>query len=371
MGGGAAVARTWGGATTPIRKRFRLRPLDSATTTAETSHASPAALDGHNSKLEVNDDDDDDGGRSSSLGKSDGTPSSVVDMTMLYPWSNVQEWALRDNVPKYTIRTELATRRDQLQPETPESLLTAESKNPATRTTTTTTAAHTPSSYVLWRSLVQEVPELAGYPLEFLQERRREQLLHSEFNGSDDVDGEKSMDGDGDETGVVASSSKITTAHPASPPSAGILPYLQDYEFAPGGGIRGTAYGLVGVADGSRIETSAVSNIHETLPRGYARTSDGTVAFELGRPRRSETEGGEGWTVPSAAGTPKSAAAASVMGVRALLEGTGKLTVPSTSGTDDADGFLVRLGALTGIFMAGATAVNMLSHHMTVSVFWV
>jgi len=37
----------------------------------------------------------------------------------------------------------------------------------------------------------------------------------------------------------------------------------------------------------------------------------------------------------------------------------------------DPDGYLVKLGASTGLLLAGATAVNMLSHHLTVNVFWV
>jgi len=39
--------------------------------------------------------------------------------------------------------------------------------------------------------------------------------------------------------------------------------------------------------------------------------------------------------------------------------------------SNDTDGLLLRLGGTTGIFLAGATAINMLSHHMTVNVFWV
>lgn len=322
----------WG---TTVHNPSRVFPLGSATTA--TSRV-PVALD-----------DDDD-----NLGETSPSESDFVASEDAYPWSKVQGWALRDNVPKYTIRIELGpNKQQQQQPPSLQNGSTGEAQQSVL------------SSYVLWRSLLQEVPELAGYPLEFLQERYKEQLLtrdkEHDDSGTDNGGDSEKISKRSDKTTRVTSNSK------ASLETVGTLPYLQDFEFAVEGGICGTVYGLEGVADGSRIETSAVSKIQETLPKGYAQTSDGSVAFELGRPK-GEIEG-QGWKVASA--TASFTSAASTIGSRTLQEQAGKLTAPTSSGLDDDDGLLVRLGAVTAIFLAGATAFNMVAHHMTVNVFWV
>lgn len=239
------------------------------------------------------------------------------------PWSDIQEWALRDNLPKYTVMIPLIGTAISGGGEGHKK----EGENDNERT----------NVYVLWRTMLKEVPEIAGYPIDFLQERQMGQVkqMKSESAGATS------------ETIQVAST---------------VLPYLEDYEFTSAGGVSGKVYGVPGLADGTRIETSPVSSVEVTLPKGFIRTSDGLVAYELGRPMREEYS-----TVSSTvADTVQSNSSKLLKSVKNVDVGS---VVPQT--TEDADGMLLRLGASTGILLAGATAINLLSHHLTVNVFWV
>jgi len=235
----------------------------------------------------------------------DPSKQKVVDRLAM-PWSVQQDWALRDNLPKFTV------------------MIPLEGQNKEEQT----------SVFALWRTMLNEVPELAGYPIDFLQEMHALQV-------------------DTNETKM-----QVTPR---------LLPYLEDYSFTSAGGVSGKVYGVPGLADGTRIETSAVTNIEVTLPQGFLRTSDGKAAYELGRPQR------EDFTENAASDLAKNSMATAQSGSYALLNSiNGAAQNAASSGTmEDADGMLVRLGATTGILLAGATAFNMLAHHLTVNVFWV
>lgn len=213
------------------------------------------------------------------------------------PWSDSQNSALHDNLSKYTVQIPLQA---------------GEIKEGS-------------QVYGLWRTMLKEVPQLAGYPIDFLQEMHAEQIKNNE------------------------------TLLEGTP---GLLPYLDDYEFASAGGVSGKVYGIAGIADGTRIETSSVSNIEVTLPQGFVRTTDGSSAYEVGRPKREEfsTDG---------------VAASSIAKGGELLKNVQNAGSLEPMTVEDSDGMLMRLGASTGILLAGATAVSMLSHHLTVNVFWV
>ena len=144
------------------------------------------------------------------------------------PWSDVQDWALRDNLSKYTVVIPFGSEKDD-----------------------------TPQVYALWRTMLKEIPELSGYPIDFLQDMYSKQISKKESPSESKLD-----------------------ATPA------LLPYLEDYEFASAGGVSGKIYGVPGLADGTRIETSPVTNIEVTLPQGFIRCADGSAAYELGRPKR-------------------------------------------------------------------------------------
>ncbi len=240
--------------------------------------------------------------------------------TRSYPWSEVQQWTLRDSVPKYIIRIPIKQK----------TLLTSTKSQEDTVL----------STFALWKSLQNDVPELAGYPIDFLQARYEEILR-----------GEQKKNGGSDDNGTIK--------RVESPTAPGVLPYLQDYEFSSGGGICGYVYRMDGVSDGSRIETSAVRDVKESLPRGFIQTSDFYASFELGNPLQSDVQVEKG-IVAKASPLNDVSNIVTTEQVRSAL-----------NDIDDGDGMLLRLGALSGIVLAGATGLSMLSHHLTVNVFWV
>ena len=217
------------------------------------------------------------------------------------PWSDIQAWALRDNIAKYTIMIQL-----------------------------TRGGKETADVYALWRTMTNELTEFAGYPIDFLQD------MHTRQRKKDE------------------SPMQVTPA---------LLPYLDEYDFTSAGGMSGRVYGIPGLADGTTIETSAVDNVQLTLVKGFIRTSDGSTAYELGRPRREEF---------SSSNEAKEGVSGALLN---NLKNAGSQAAPlakeAADSLEGADQLLVRLGASSGILLAGATAINMLSHHMTFNVFWV
>ena len=229
------------------------------------------------------------------------------------PWTNSQEWALKDNLPKFTVMIPTDGSAKQ---------------------------------YAMWRSLTREVPELAGYPVLFLVQ------MHEQIKD------------DNNQT------------------TPGVLPMVDDFEFASNGGIIGRAYGLPGIADGTRINTPPLIGVENTVPLGYVTAKDdqdGNVGFsyELGECASS--------SVYSLDGTQRSAALLSAR--RMMMEG---MDVSASSSrqvasvakdavvkgsellTDvEANQDLVYLGGATALLLASATAIGALSHHLTVNVFWV
>jgi len=242
---------------------------------------------------------------------------SDVSVGYQYPWSDIQDLVLRDSLPKFTISTsigKLDTMRKKKQ-------------NVAF------------SSFVLWRNLIEENPELSGYPIDFLQARYKEQQKQDEMATKKE--------------GLSSKSVKTTI-----PFIQDALPFLDNYEFSNKGGISATVYGLKSVADGSRITTPAVINVKESLPKGYIQTIE-FAFFELGTPIGND----ERWITSDIPVKKKSL-------VEITSDIANNINVPPII-SNDTDGLLLRLGGTTGIFLAGATAINMLSHHMTVNVFWV
>ena len=227
--------------------------------------------------------------------------SSDIDVDRLdLPWKDVQIWALRDQLPKYTVQVPMKkNNRDTIQ------------------------------VYSLWRTLSNEVTELSGYPLPFLLERQAELMKKNE-------------------------TSCATTLE--------ILPYLDEFEFESNGGLSGRVYGVAGVADGTRIQTTPVGDVQTTIPKGFVRTEDGAVIYELGKPIQE---------VYSLDGTSKNAL---VLGVGSATKSLGSSMSRIGNPTDEnpiLDEDLIRLGGLTSLVIGGALAIEMMSHHLTINVFWV
>ena len=206
-------------------------------------------------------------------------------------WSENQVWGLKDHLAKYTIQVHMEQDgRDTLQ------------------------------VYTLWRNLANDVPALSGYPLTFLVDRYREMR---------------------NETNNIQTSTEI-------------LPFLDGYTFEPDGGVSGRVYGIAGVAEGTRIQTTPVAGVESTLQKGYILTQEG-ILYELGLPA-SQTAALDG--KPSR------------MAQRAASSLTSAANdVPLSEVVENDE--LVKLAGLTAVVISGAWAMETLSHHLTVNVFWV
>jgi hypothetical protein len=268
------------------------------------------------------------------------------------PWSDAQEMALRDGLPKYAFFAPSPT------------------GGRATR-------------YARWRTMSREVPELAGYPPRFLRR------MHCRGRGDDDEGG-------------------------ATTP--GMLPMVDDFDFVPDGGIVGRVYGLPGVVDGTIIRTPSLMRAERTVPLGYVTTTRGGggggggsfeswnsgyeddddedgvgLSYELGT-MMSQSSSSSSTSSSSSAysldGTARSAALAvaarrltSDGGGKAIAEYSSRQVVDFAKGVADtgsglltdaeANRDLVYLGGATAMLLAGASAVGALSHHLTLNVFWV
>ena len=154
------------------------------------------------------------------------------------PWGDLQSFALRDNLPKYIVTIPVPGKKGKY------------------------------GTFALWRSLLNECTELAGYDVEFVRRRYEEDV-----KTRDDWKGYQIG-----EAGADSGSSKKVAIAP------GVLPLLDSFEFHPDGGVKGLSYGLPGIANGSEIRTPPVTDIESTVIRGYIRTHDGSAAYELGSP---------------------------------------------------------------------------------------
>lgn len=230
------------------------------------------------------------------------------------PWGDLQSFALRDNLPKYVVVIPIPGKKDKY------------------------------GTFALWRSLIKDSVELAGYDVDYVIRR-----YEADVKTREDWKGYRIGDG-GD-------SKEFGTA-------PGELPLLESFEFHPDGGVSGLSYGLPGIADGVSIRTTAVTDIEKTVIMGYVRTADGSAAYELGSPlngsiysedmRQNMLE-----NVARTAGT--------------LMRSGVPAAVPASAGGggDAMDSNLVNLAGTTAMLLAAASAVGMLSHHLTVNVFWV
>jgi len=232
------------------------------------------------------------------------------------PWGDVQKWALEDNIGKFTVTIPSSKKR-----------------------------------VALWRTMAREVTELAGYPIPFLLKQHQRSLQTDDSNNN-------------------------TSSSTAESP--GVLPMVDDFEFASNGGVVGRAYGIPGIADGTRINTPPLVSVEQTIPLGYVTTEEDDLgvafSYELGVCASS--------SVYSLDGTERSSALLSAR--RLVLEGTvdsskrladiakdAQVTGSGLLSDVESNRDLAYLGGATALLLASASAVGMLSHHLTVNVFWV
>ena len=257
---------------------------------------------------------------SQSIDNNISTASTQDDFDM--PWSTNQEWALQDKISKYTINI------------------------PRLNNPTLKGGGLNKTTFALWHTMTNEVTELMGYEIDYLQMKYSALLEDSEG-------------------GKLA------------PP--GVLPYIDDFEFRNNGGIKGRIYGLVGIESGTEIVTSPLKEVELTLPRGFALTGDGSCAYELGTPKseRSKVENFNRDSVNTALNSYS-------MDLSSMKEDGGRLlsdigdksgqvagNAVKELGDPQTSQMVVNLAGTTAVVLGAATAMNMLSHHLTVNVFWV
>lgn len=211
------------------------------------------------------------------------------------PWSQFQDYCLRDNLSKYVVSLSVDGKEGSKQ-----------------------------QLYALWRTMMREVPELSGYDIDFLRDVHFQQLKRDNENAT-------------------------LTETPK------VLPMLDDYNFESSGGLSGRVYGIPGVADGTNIVTTSIASIL-TVSQGYVQTEDGAATYELGTPHR------DAYSLDDANTRVQEFSSQALN-----IASQGLSATPD----EDPDTQLVRLGYITAVMLAGATAVDMLSHHLTLEVFWV
>jgi len=124
-----------------------------------------------------------------------------------------------------------------------------------------------------------------------------------------------------------------------------LLPYLTSYTLKSDNKIKGKVYNLPGLQDGTVIETERLDHLINTLP-DYAVTEKGFL-YELGEVKEEDTYVGGG------------------------ILGDGVKIPKINLGGVNVNGDITNLAVLSGTVLAGAGAVNLLSHHLTVNMFWV
>ena len=219
------------------------------------------------------------------------------------PWGDRQKFALIDNINKYTV-----------------DIPQIKAENGST-------------TYVMWRAMMKDTIELAGYDPQFLQQMCQD-LLESTEEGDLNFD-------------------RVP----------GVLPLLDQFEFAKNGGVSGKIQGLRGIADGTTVQTSPLAHVQLTVPRGYVLTEDGSAAYELGSPQSDKF-----YSLDFAKMRFDEDTVTNVLSNGA--KETGRV-VSEVATSPETTNMLVNVGASTVTLLGGATLVNMISHHMTVNVFWV
>ncbi len=168
---------------------------------------------------------------------------------------------------------------------------------------------------ILYRSLISSVPELTGYETSVIQSHLRDIKEMPQFAALSDG-------------------------------GSGALPFLDNIEVSADDTLTGDVYSLPGVTDGTRIRTARLSNLSLTLPSHYAVSVDSKLFYELG-------------TLSSASASlevPKLSALPSLD--QSMLTSANEIPLNS-------------IVALSAAVISSSFLFNLLSHHLTLNVFWV
>jgi len=250
---------------------------------------------------------------STAIAVQDDDDNEADDTTFLdSSWGQTQEWAIQDSLSKYTV------------------------------------TIPNMGCFAMWRSMIRDTVELAGYDVHFIRKmiHQRQPSSLSTNNGAD-------------------TNSEVSS-------SPGVLPLLDEFEFRPNGGVAGRIRGLRGISDGTIVESSPLAQVDVTVPRGYVVTEDGSTAYELGVPGDGGSEFGMMDTIGSSS---VGGVVDATKSMRDGVDGTTRTVVQAVlggvGGGDDGTAMLANLGTTTAIVLGGVMAFNLLSHHLTINVFWV
>jgi hypothetical protein len=208
---------------------------------------------------------------------------------------------------------------------------------------------------VLWRNLQDDTPELAGFPIPYLSECVRS-MIHLSHPS------------------IIATLENVSDVDKTNETFVDwdtVVPYLDAYTFEAGGGVSGLAYGVTGVADGTKICTTPVGDLRTTIPRNYIQTSDGYL-YELGRPSFAGDSVVQ--TTPQAyslIGATKKWFRDGKVAASLMVNNAGVSNIDKKSRDFTIDPELFKLAGLTTLVLFCAAAMESLSHHLTVNVFWV
>lgn len=233
------------------------------------------------------------------------------------PWSDMQEWALKDNISKYTITI-------------------------PTKNVNVNNNDNNNYSFILWNTMINEVTELHGYSISYLSTKLKYINTNTDTNMNQNMDMDMNM---------------------AS------VPYMTNYEFVTNGGIKGEVYNKEGIADGSIIITNPLMNVRNTLPNGYVQTISNNdndtigIIYELG------------YALSNNNGKQQQQQQYSSMMLQSLSNVNNNImtTATTNANTENNDIFdLVKnVGGVTAIALGSGIVYNLLTHHLTVNVFWV
>ena len=229
-------------------------------------------------------------------------------------WSQWQDWALIDNLSTYLV------------------------------------PLHKNTMAARWRAMVRDIPELNGFSIEFVQLQYK-RLLDMQ-NKTDEKRKEPSktkgiMSIHTEETGgkTIKSIKLPTNILPE------LLPLLDGYTFEKNDQMRGYAYNINGVADGTILTTPPLKSISTSVSKGWIESEVGGIVYELGVPLEMYNKSKKANFYSLDFGN----AANDSLYVSGLAKDT----------------TLLNLGALTGMLLLSATAFNSISHHVSIHVYWV
>jgi len=229
------------------------------------------------------------------------------------PWSDMQEWALKDNISKYTI--------------------TIPTKN--NNVNNVNNNNNNNYSFILWNTMINEVTELHGYTISYLSTKL---------------------------------SQNMNMALVPVP-----VPYMTNYEFVNNGGIKGEVYNKEGIADGSIIITNPLMNVRNTLPNGYVQTISNNdndndtigIIYELGYALSYSNDK-----------LQRQQQYSSII-LQSLSNANNNImtTATTNANTNTENNYIFDLvknvGGVTAIALGSGIVYNLLTHHLTVNVFWV